>query len=227
VAPRHPHEPEPRRRPRGRTVPALVAAGAWLAACAAGLLALSEYAATPGPPAATKVAWPEFAPLELAQDRPTLLVFLHPRCPCSTATLAELSRALAAAGTAPAVRFVYTVPENAGEAWAHGDLWRLADRYDHASRVLDPGGALARAFGAAVSGACALYSPAGRLLYAGGITGARAHEGDNAGKSALLRALERGREPLHVPERHPVFGCPLVGSDADPARAAPREGASS
>jgi hypothetical protein len=50
-----------------------------------------------------------------------------------------------------------------------------------------------------------LYNAAGALLFSGGITAARGHEGDNAGREMVLAHLaanDAGR-------RAPVFGCPL------------------
>jgi hypothetical protein len=45
------------------------------------------------------------------------------------------------------------------------------------------------------------------LLFAGGITAARGHAGDNAGRSAIETLLAGGRPGY---DRTPVFGCPIV-----------------
>ena len=39
--------------------------------------------------------WPPSSQIPLDQTSPTLLLFLHPRCPCSRSSLAELERLLA------------------------------------------------------------------------------------------------------------------------------------
>jgi hypothetical protein len=72
--------------------------------------------------------------------------------------------------------------------------------------VWDEGGAEARRFGATTSGHAVLYSPDGRLLFRGGLTGARGHAGDNANLDALAAVLDGAPSP-HI--NVPVFGCPL------------------
>jgi hypothetical protein len=69
---------------------------------------------------------------------------------------------------------------------------------------------LARQFHATTSGQTLLYSPAGSLMFSGGITAARGHEGDNVGESTIV-ALLTGK-PTDV-VRTPVFGCPIVESE--------------
>ena len=53
--------------------------------------------------------------------------------------------------------------------------------------VSDEDDAQSAAFGAAVSGQTLLYDREGRLIFSGGITAARGHAGDNAGRSARSR----------------------------------------
>ena len=62
-------------------------------------------------------------------------------------------------------------------------------------------------FGAATSGQTFLYDARGGLLFSGGITGARAHAGDNAGRSAVVTLLNGTGGP--AAPRTSVFGCPL------------------
>ena len=69
------------------------------------------------------------------------------------------------------------------------------------------GGAITAAFGAFTSGQVFLYGTSGELLFSGGITGSRGHEGDNAGRDAVESLLDRRNAPAHTP----VFGCSLFG----------------
>jgi hypothetical protein len=71
---------------------------------------------------------------------------------------------------------------------------------------IDEGGAEARRFGAATSGQALLYDAAGRLVFSGGITPARGHSGDSAGRDAIIRWVERGTAPQKSAF---VFGCSL------------------
>src|SRR5258708_3319639 len=67
----------------------------WLSALGSGFVVLGAYHARPGHPGTPPVHWPEGSPIRLDPVKPTLLIFLHPRCPCSRASVAELA-ALAA-----------------------------------------------------------------------------------------------------------------------------------
>jgi hypothetical protein len=73
--------------------------------------------------------------------------------------------------------------------------------------VIDPGGRFAAKLGATTSGHVLLYGADGALLYSGGITPARAHEGDTPGQTAIVAALY-GKTP--AVRGAPVFGCGLA-----------------
>jgi hypothetical protein len=107
---------------------------------------------------------------------------------------------------------VFVRPAGATEDWTDTESWRAAASIPGVTPMLDDGGEAARAFGSVTSGHVLLYAPDGHLLYSGGITGARGHEGDNEGRQAVLAVIE-GFTPQT--ERHPVFGCGLE----DPERA--------
>jgi hypothetical protein len=53
-----------------------------------------------------------------------------------------------------------------------------------------------------------LYDADGVLLFTGGITGARAHAGDNAGRQALVALLNEMKPNGRTAT---VFGCSLFG----------------
>jgi hypothetical protein len=136
--------------------------------------------------------------------RPTLLIFLHPRCPCSRASLAELASVVDGCGGRAAARAILFAPR---EARIPRDLRAaLADRPELDVR-LDPDGEEARRFGVATSGHVLLYDRGGALIYSGGITPGRGERGDNRGRAALLGLImgEKGEDP-----GIPVFGCPLA-----------------
>jgi hypothetical protein len=56
-----------------------------------------------------------------------------------------------------------------------------------------------------------LYGSEGNLLFSGGITAARGHEGDNAGRSAIISCLTKSEAERN---QTPVFGCSLFARDA-------------
>ena len=78
-----------------------------------------------------------------------------------------------------------------------------------ATVVVDPDGNLAARMNATTSGLCILYSADGELLFHGGITTGRGHEGESLGRVAI-RDILRGRGSCR--QRLPAFGCELVGN---------------
>jgi hypothetical protein len=181
----------------------------WAVLVAGGLGALAHYAATPGQPALAPAQWPVATGLVRAAGRPTMLVFLHPRCTCSQATLEELARLMARAPGAADVTVLLMAPTGVDPAWTRTALWQKATRLGVNVR-LDAGRAEANRFGVATSGEVLLYDVAGSLRFSGGITPARGHEGDSDGGDALASLL-RGEAPKLAAA--PVFGCPLCRAE--------------
>ena len=70
----------------------------------------------------------------------------------------------------------------------------------------DAEGTEARRFGAETSGHTVLYDPNGWLLFRGGITAGRGHEGDNIGGDSIV-ALVTGAAA--AAQHTPVYGCRL------------------
>lgn len=156
--------------------------------------------------------WPTDSGLTRHGDRPTLLIFVHPRCPCTQATISELERILAVLrhgqgekSTRPCI--VATVPRHAARDWTKSSLLNRCSRLPGVTIRFDLDGAEANRFFVRTSGTVLLYDEAGSLRYAGGITAARGHEGANAGRDALARVLD-GRTPTGAAT--PAFGCRLV-----------------
>lgn len=184
----------------------------WLAAAVAGLWVLWAYDNTPGVAATSPNHWPADTALRLANDRPTLVVFAHPQCSCTRASLGELAEALARAGTRPKTYVVFLKPSAFADGWEKTGLWETASRLPDTTVLRDDDGRAAQRFGAATSGQTMLYDADGALLFTGGITGARAHAGDNAGRQALV-ALLNELEPNR--RTTTVFGCSLFGRRAE------------
>jgi hypothetical protein len=135
-----------------------------------------------------------------------MLVFAHPHCPCSRASIHELGRLLPELrGRADVTVFFYQ-PEGTLDGWAYSGLWREAGSLPGATVRVDSGGHQAGLFGAATSGSAVLYDPAGRLAFQGGLTPARGHEGPADGQIAI-RKLIAGE--MTGTQRTPVFGCAL------------------
>jgi hypothetical protein len=172
----------------------------WGLAVSIGLLALTGYSARPGDPGDPTPRWPSESRIAVSSDRSTLVLFLDPLCPCSSATLAELQRCLARFRTPIAVHAVVVGRE------AEGRMDRTLKAIAGVHRVVDDDGDEMRRFGASTSGHVLFYSPDGRLVFSGGITPARGHEGESVGGLAL-RALGSGQTPMI--KSAPVYGCLL------------------
>lgn len=155
--------------------------------------------------------WPDDSRLALAVDRPTLLFFLHPYCPCSRASLGELERLVAGGRLAPehrpSTRIVVSLPAEADRSWRESDTVRRAAALPDAELVWDVDGQESRRFGAVTSGSVRLFEPSGELRFAGGITPSRGHEGSNSGSTQLAELL--GPEGDRTWGSSPVFGCRL------------------
>jgi hypothetical protein len=165
------------------------------------------YELTPAPAAVAAPIWPPAATIRRDASRPTLVLFLHPRCPCSRATLAELERLNAACDRQFALRIVFVRPAGTGEDWNRTDLHCTAEKVPHAVVCSDPDGIEAARFGARTSGQALLYAADGRLLFHGGLTPSRGHEGDNAGRDALTALISGGQAYC---TQTAVFGCSLI-----------------
>lgn len=181
----------------------------WMSTMLCGFGILLRYAFTPGAAVLAPESWPATTRLVRPAGRPALVIFLHPRCACSRASLAELAQLLARDGARAAVYAVFLDPAGMKVGWATTNLWRAAAAIPGVTPVLDREGREAEIFHSGVSGEVRLYDAAGALAYQGGITESRGHEGDNAGRTALATLLAGG-----VPERTaaPVFGCALFAA---------------
>lgn len=108
------------------------------------------------------------------------------------------------------MRIYFYEPElargDAAAGWRDTVLLRRAAALSDTEIVIDPGGRITRSFGALTSGVVGLYAPGGELLFWGGVTSARGHEGDNLGIDAIAGILD-GADAAGA--RTPVYGCPI------------------
>lgn len=165
-----------------------------------------HYELTPASTASARPAWPVASRLARDPARPTLLMFVHPRCPCSSASLAELNVLASRCRDRVAIRIVFVRPSGFSEGWERTHLFDAAQRVLGASVYCDRDGKEAAKFGATASGEALLYDRDGRLLFQGGLTGSRGHEGDNDGLSCLTALIDSGHSEN---TRAAVYGCAL------------------
>jgi hypothetical protein len=183
---------------------------AWGSTVAAGMWMLSAYEFTPGATKTAQVQWPSDSKLARSTTRPTLLIFVHPQCPCSRASAAELSRTMARqAERVSVVAVVYTTAV-ADEHWLESATMDQLRSIPGITLIEDKNALEARRFNAITSGELLLYDRSGALRYHGGITASRSHEGANAAQDALEARIENPSLPL---VSLPTFGCAIVTSE--------------
>ncbi len=198
---------EPRARPDGMHNTRLYLSFAvWILATAGGMLWMIDYSSRPGREAVAPESWPAESPLIQASDRPTLLMFVHPQCSCTRASVRELERIIAQTGGARALQtyVVFFAPGDRADTWVEGDVWQLANALPGAQLVKDRDGSLFDRFGVYTSGQTLVYDTRGTLQFRGGVTGARAHEGDNAGHTAIVDFVRDQQAAIGSTF---VFGC--------------------
>ena len=187
----------------------------WCCSVGAGLAWLMAYDNTPGMMADAPVAWPAGSALARDPAGPTLIMLAHPRCDCTRASIGELAELLARVRERPRTFIVFIRPGGVSGAWENTNVWDQATGIPGVRVIRDDNGAEAERFGVHTSGQTLLYDRSGRLVYAGGTTGARGKPGNNAGRSALVELINGARRPGTTT---PVFGCSLFS----PAKRQPK-----
>ena len=176
----------------------------WAVGILMGLHELNAYSTTPSFTPAAMPPWPHHTQIPLASNRPTLVLTLHPRCACSRATIHEFARLVSRLPTSPQLIILLYRPMGIAPSWAETSLVEQARRIPGVRLVPDPDGQEAARRGMPVSGHATLYSRTGQVLFSGGLTYARGHEGENEGSAAVF-AIMAQRYPAVT--QTPVFGC--------------------
>jgi len=181
----------------------------WLTMVGGVMVAMVDYSSTPGRASAAPVHWPAGSLIFPVAGLPNLILFAHPACPCTRATLGELEKLMAESPGKLGAQVWFIHPQGTAEDWSETDLWRTAAAIPGVTVHRDDDLAEARRFGAQTSGQTLLYDRDGNLAFQGGITLSRGHSGDNPGRDAVAGLLEK---PLARVIQSPVFGCPLAES---------------
>lgn len=211
---------EPTRRPVNHTSKRRLLAGAivaWGGIILAGVLLMADRDTRPAESSGVLRSWPSDTNLARSPDKSNVVLFAHPQCPCTRATLRELERVVARCGELASVQVLLCLPDGAPSDFDQSELRQQAEAIPGVRVSSDAASAEARHFGAQTSGEVLAFGPDGRLRFQGGITGARGHEGDNAGRDALIAALREDSAALRT---SPVFGCSLFedeGAERAPA----------
>ena len=184
---------------------------AWLTAVVLGSGVLLVYDYSPGMDRAVPKIWPAQTQIPRANNLPALVLFAHPKCPCTRASIGELATLMARCQGKVNAQVIFVRPKGTKESWTRTDLWQTARSIPGVKVFSDEEAVEARRFNASTSGHVVLYDPQGHLMFSGGITAARGHAGDNVGRFAVTELLHR-RTAAHGAT--PVFGCSLRASRA-------------
>lgn len=178
----------------------------WATAVIFGTALLWCYSSRPGHADATPQQWPSDSRIG-APEQMTLFMAVHPQCPCTRSSIAELARLMRLADGQLDCVVLINSPEGVDTQWTDTGLCRSAKAIPGVRTYIDDAGEEARRLGMVTSGAVVLFDAQGRLCFTGGITQARGHEGASAGRDAILALLD---DPERICGTTPVFGCELV-----------------
>jgi len=183
---------------KGKGATTALVAG-WLCLVGFGFVIVEKHANTPGEAAK--------APAVVRQTtaQPELLVFLHPGCPCSRASVRELERVISRCDHKVGVKVYMFDPNPKPGNWQDLGLGESAATLANVQVLKDENGRIAQNYGVRTSGQVMLYSPKGGLVFSGGLTSARGHEGDTAGQDAIVDYVINRKLP--EVRTAPVFGC--------------------
>jgi hypothetical protein len=186
----------------------LVLAGLlWLIACFGGSAVLLHYSLTPSDAGKAVSQWPASSALTPFPGKTTLVVFAHPHCPCTRATLVELNILMQNLRGKLGVYVLFIKPQGLPEGWEKTDILASAQRIPGVETQIDEGGIEAARFGAATSGQAMLFDQGGHLLFNGGITQGRGHIGENEGFRRIASLVQTGQADKN---NSLVFGCALT-----------------
>lgn len=162
----------------------------WIISVCTGMYFLVQYntfpCATGNPPS----KWPPNSSLVQSKDLPTLILFAHPKCPCTRATINELAIIMAQNKNKVNAYAYFYKPLGYPDSWTKSDTWNKIQSIPGVTPKIDTNGKETKLFKAQTSGHVLLYNKNNDLIFSGGITSSRGHEGNNTGRKAVVEAIK-------------------------------------
>ena len=180
-------------------------ASIWLLLIATCVYMLLDHSYQPAQTNASVAAWPTNSRLSRNSSGIQLVMFAHPCCPCTAASLNELDRLVREIPDGTIATIAFNIRGLSAEDLAHADNLKLLKDSEKLTLFYDDGSE-ADAFGATVSGELLAFDCSGRRLFRGGLTAARGHAGESVGRDVLQQIA--GGQFLDACET-PVYGCRL------------------
>ncbi len=193
------------------TVVLTVLGSLWILAITVGMFILMRYAHTPSLAKTSGDQWPSHSQITLSKTAPTLIMFAHPHCACTRASIAELGKLVVHCKIKPKSYVLFLSPTSMPSDWEKTDLWHAANSVPGATVLSDINGVEAQKFNSYTSGQTIIYNTKGKLIFSGGITGARGQEGDNLGLNSAILSLQENSSKNQTAS---VFGCSLISSNS-------------
>jgi hypothetical protein len=153
--------------------------------------------------------WPSSLEPTDRDGRIRVILFAHPLCPCTRATIAELDEALGSRRTNVNTTIVFVTAGLAEPDIYDSPTVAAARRLLNVTLRFEDNTAFASRIGATTSGELFVFDGAGKRVFHGGITAGRGHRGRSPGRERFEQALE-GILVDH--EESPLFGCRLPAS---------------
>jgi hypothetical protein len=182
----------------------------WLAMIVGTLALVWRYKLTPGELAEAPARWPTTSALVFEPGVANVVMFAHPQCPCTRASMTELARLADELHGRARVHVVLLRPADAEAGFEDGAIRDRAVALG-ADVVVDVDGSEAARFGAVVSGSTVVYASDGALVFRGGITIARGHEGRGPAHDQIVSAITVHDGVASAP----TYGCSLF-AEANP-----------
>jgi len=200
--------------PRPLTTAVTVFIALWCVLVGACLGWQLSYEASPGEVGPVPETCPETLRGLRTPGRALAVLALHPRCPCSAASVAEFERAAARLhGTVDLVVLV-TSPTSGDTDWTESPTVARA-RLIPGTRVnVDYTGSSCDTLGMRTSGHVVAYDAAGCLVFSGGLTPGRGQAGTSASLNTLLGTFAPAPDAAGDAAHAPIFGCRLVAPPA-------------
>ena len=179
-------------------------AAIWIIAVVAGLSVLWAWENTPGCGGRPPAQWPAES---ACRARPIRRRWFFSHIRNVPARRESVSRGDSRPATTPPLDYsVFLKPVGLGVDWEKTDLWRAATNLPGVTVLRDDDGLEATRVRRWITSGQTCSRPVWRTALSGGITGARGHAGDNAGRASLVSLLNQGKTDLLSTS---VFGCPL------------------
>lgn len=170
---------------------------------------LLQYENKPGEKISVPNQWPVASVLKPAETPYTLVMGVHPHCPCTRATMDELAIIMTHAQSKLKGYVIFIEPPGFNANWAKTDLYRYALAISGIETIIDHNGQEADLFHMTTSGQTLVFDKNGKLFFSGGITASRGHVGGNRGVDTILELVRTGKASYR---ETPFFGCPLFKS---------------